>query len=49
MIYKKPDNIEKAVDTMHKELREEEKVFCSKCRPLFRKFLKKWFEKYPDK
>jgi len=49
MIDKKPDSIEKGMDQIHKELREEEKVFCPKCRPLFRKFLKRWFEKYPGK
>lgn len=45
MIDRKPDSIEKRVDRVHKELRQEENVYCPKCRPLFRKFLKRWFEK----
>jgi hypothetical protein len=49
MIFKKPNRIEKALDQMHEELRKEEKKYCPKCRPIFREFVKRWFEKYTDK
>ena len=39
-----PDSVDKALDELHKELKKAEVPFCDKCKPLFHRFIKRWFK-----